>query len=102
MDMRTAFIIGIAAVLFTLYYLEKEMEKRQIFWLYAGLGVTLGIISVYTVAKQMPNFDYYITFAVLSVLIAILYYDEPEEETKLPDKEKEKKKKPKKRKRKGR
>lgn len=98
MEMRTAFIIGIAAVLFTLYYLEKEMEKRQIFWLYAGLGVALGITSVYMVAKQSPNFDYYLTFAVLSVLIAILYYDEPEEEAKLPDKEK----KPKKRKRKGR
>jgi peptidoglycan/LPS O-acetylase OafA/YrhL len=98
MEMRTAFIIGIAAVLFTLYYLEKEMEKRQIFWLYAGLGVALGITSVYMVAKQSPNFDYYLTFAVLSVLIAILYYDEPEEEAKLPDKEK----KPKKRKHKGR
>jgi len=98
MEMRTAFIIGIAAVLFTLYYLEKEMEKRQIFWLYAGLGVALGITSVYMVTKQSPNFDYYLTFAVLSVLIAILYYDEPEEEAKLPDKEK----KPKKRKHKGR
>ena len=98
MEMRTAFIIGIAAVLFTLYYLEKEMEKRQIFWLYAGLGVALGITSVYMVAKQSPNFDYYLTFAVLSVLIAILYYDEPEEDAKLPDKEK----KPKKRKHKGR
>ncbi len=102
MDMRTAFIVGIAAVLFTLYYLEKEMEKRQIFWLYAGLGVALGIMSVYTVANQSPNFDYYITFAVLSVLIAILYYDEPEEEAEPPDEEKEEKRKKKKKKRKGR
>lgn len=95
MEMRTAFIIGMAVLLFTMYYLEREMEKRQIFWLYAAIGIALGVISVYTVAKQQPNFDYYITFAVLSVLIAILYYDEPEEEaeTKPPAKEKKKKRK---------
>lgn len=98
MEMRTAFIISIAVVLFTMYYLEKEMEKRQIFWLYAGVGVALGAISVNAVAKDQPNFDVYITFAVLSILIAILYYDEEEEVAKPP----EKKKKPKKKKRKGR
>ncbi len=98
MEMRTTFIIGIAVLLFTLYFLEREMKKRQIFWLYASLGVVLGAISVYTVAKQQQNFDYYITFAVLFVLIAILYYDEEEEE--LPDKEEEEEK-PKKKKRKG-
>ncbi|MEE8403731.1 MAG: hypothetical protein V3R93_08260 [Candidatus Hydrothermarchaeaceae archaeon] len=95
MEMRTAFIIGIAVLLFTLYYLERAMEKRHIFWLYAAIGIALGSISVYTVAKQQPNFDYYITFAVLSVLIAILYYDEPEEEgeTKHPGEKKKKKRK---------
>ncbi len=94
MEMRTAFIIGIAVLLFTLYYLERVMEKRQIFWLYASIGIALGIISVYTVAKQQQNFDYYITFAALSVLLAILYYDEPEEEaeTKPPGKKKKKRK----------
>lgn len=102
MEMRTTFIIGIAVLLFTLYFLEREMKKRQIFWLYASLGVVLGAISVYTVAKQQQNFDYYITFAVLFVLIAILYYDEEEEEEEeeLPDKEEEEVK-PKKKKRKG-
>ncbi|MEE9564369.1 MAG: hypothetical protein V3V63_01530 [Candidatus Hydrothermarchaeaceae archaeon] len=93
MDVRTTFIIGIAALLFTMYYLEKEMEKRQIFWLYAGIGIAMGIISVRTVVKDLPNFDYYITFAVLSILIAILYHDEPEEEAEPPKKEKKKKKK---------
>ncbi len=93
MDVRTTFIIGIAALLFTMYYLEKEMEKRQIFWLYAGIGIVMGIISVRTVVKDLPNFDYYITFAVLSILIAILYHDEPEEEAEPPKKEKKKKKK---------
>ncbi len=103
MEMRTTFIIGIVVLLFTLYYLEKVMQKRQIFWLYAGIGVALGFVSVYAVAKQQPNFDLYITFTVLSVLIAILYYDEEEEETKPSDREKEEKeeKKPKKKKRKG-
>ncbi len=93
MDVRTTFIIGIAALLFTMYYLEKEMEKRQIFWLYAGIGIAMGIISVRAVVKDLPNFDYYITFAVLSILIAILYHDEPEEEAEPPKKEKKKKKK---------
>jgi uncharacterized membrane protein YfcA len=103
MEMRTAFIVGIAVLLFTMYYLEKEMEKRQIFWLYAMLGLALGLISVRAVAKYQPNFDFYITFTVLFILIAILYFDEPEEEAEPPEKEKkEKKKKPKKKKSKGR
>ena len=105
MEMRTAFIIGIAVLLFTMYYLEKEMEKRQIFWLYTGLGIALGLISLRAVATRAPNFDLYITFTVLSILIAILYFEEGEEE-KPPEKTKKnqtkKKKKPKKRKSKGR
>ena len=102
MEMRTAFVIGIAILLFTMYYLEREMEKKQIFWLYAGLGLVLGIISVRAVAQQSHNFDTYLTFAVLSILIAILYFDEGDEKAP-PQKEKEtKKKKPKKKKRKGR
>ena len=98
MEMRTAFIIGIAVLLFTMYYLEREMEKKQIFWLYAGIGVALGIISVRAVAQQSHNFDFYLTFTVLSVLIAILYFDEEEEAPP----QKEKKKKPKKKKSKRR
>ncbi len=103
MEMQTAFIIGIAVLLFTMYYLEREMEKKQIFWLYAGLGVALGIISVRAVAQRSPNFDFYLTFTVLSVLIAILYFDEGDEEARPPaEGKKEKKKKPKKKKSKGR
>jgi uncharacterized membrane protein YfcA len=101
METRTAFIIGIAVILFTMYYLEKEMEKRQIFWLYAGLGVVFGIISLRTVAKELPDFDFYITFTVLFILIAILYFDEPEE-LEPPEKEKKEKKKKKKLKKKKR
>jgi uncharacterized membrane protein len=101
MEMQIAFIIGIVVLLFTMYYLENEMENKQIFWLYAGLGVVLGIISVFAVAKQSPDFNLYLTFTVLSVLIAILYFDEPEEEAP-PQKNKKKKKKPKKKKSKGR
>ena len=100
MDMRTAFIIGIAILLFTMYYLEREMERKQIFWLYAGLGVVLGIISVRTVATSGQNFDFYLTFTVLSILIAILYFDEGEEEAVPPKKETEEKKKKKKSKKK--
>lgn len=104
MEMRWAFIIGIAILLFTMYYLEREMEKKQIFWLYAGLGVVLGIISVRAVAQRSHNFDLYLTFTVLSILIAILYFDEGAKVAP-PVKEKKgkrKEKKPKKKKRKGR
>jgi predicted tellurium resistance membrane protein TerC len=104
MEMRIAFIIGIAVLLFTMYYLENEMEKKQIFWLFAGLAVVLGIISVGAVAQQAHNFDNtYLILTVLSVLIAILYFDEPEEEAPpQKNKKKKKKKKPKKKKSKGR
>ncbi len=101
MEMRTAFVIGIAILLFTMYYLEREMEKEQIFWLYAGLGLVLGIISVRAVAQRSHNFDTYLTFAVLSILIAILYFDEDEEKAP-PQKDKKTKKKKPKKKRKGR
>jgi Ca2+/Na+ antiporter len=75
MDVRTTFLIGIAIIIVTMYYLEKEMEKEQIFWLYSGLGVLFGIASLYTVIKEIPSYDYYITFAVLFIVVAILYYD---------------------------
>jgi predicted tellurium resistance membrane protein TerC len=102
MEMKWAFIIGIAILLFTMYYLEREMEKKQIFWLYAGLGVVLSIVSVRTVVQHAHNFDTYLTFAVLFILIAILYFDEGTEVAP-PQKDKEiKKKKPKKKKSKGR
>ena len=93
MEMRTAFIIGVAVLLFTMYYLEREMEKRQIFWLYAGTGVILGVISVRAVAQSSPSFDVYLTFTVLSVLIAILYFDDTEQVAESQAKEKKQKKK---------
>ena len=82
MEVKLALGAGIVIFLFTMYYLEKQMEKEQIFWLFAGLGVIFGIVSVYTVAKDIPTYDYYITFSVLFVLIAILYHGEPEEKVK--------------------
>ncbi len=79
MEVKLALGAGIVILLFTMYYLEKQMEREQIFWLFAGLGVIFGIISVYTVAKDMPTYDYYLTFSVLFVLIAILYYETEKE-----------------------
>ncbi|MBI5254087.1 MAG: hypothetical protein HY930_06830 [Euryarchaeota archaeon] len=79
MEVKLALGAGIVIILFTMYYLEKQMEREQIFWLFAGLGVVFGLVSVYTVAKNLPTYDYYITFSVLFVLIAILYYGEETE-----------------------
>ena len=72
------FGVGVALLIFAMYYLEKELSREEVFWLFSGLGVLFGIISVYTVAKNRPNFEYYIAMAVLFVLIAVLYFEEEE------------------------
>jgi uncharacterized membrane protein len=93
MDARTTFLVAMGIVLVTVYYLEREMKKEQIFWLYAGLGIAFGLASVYTVSKDIPSYPYYITFAVIFILISVFYYEyEPE---KLPKKEKKVKIRPK-------
>jgi uncharacterized membrane protein YfhO len=91
MDVRQTFIIGVAVVLFTVFYLEKELTREQIYWLFSGLGVLLGIAAVYISYTKLPvtdgaeyaaelkKFQYYITFAVVSVLMAIFYYPGREE-----------------------
>lgn len=76
MDIRWVFFLSVAVVLFTLYYLEREMEREQIFWMYAILGLVFGLTSVYTVAKNIPSYDYFLIFTGLFLLIAILYYEE--------------------------
>lgn len=75
MDLRLALAIGVGLLLFTTYYLEKRFSREQIFWGFAGAGVALGALSVYTVAKRIQAYDYFITLAVIAVLIAILYYE---------------------------
>ena len=79
MDVQQTFIAGTLIVLFTVLYLEKEITRDQIFWLYSGLAVMAGAITVNAVVKDLPNFDYYITFAVLFVLMAALYFPGKEE-----------------------
>lgn len=76
MDIKLALGIGVGLLLFTTYYLEKQVSREQIFWGFAGAGVAFGLLSVYTVAKRIPSYDYFITFAVLFILIAILYFEE--------------------------
>lgn len=70
------FGIGVALIVFAMYFLEKELKREEVFWLFSGLGVLFGVISVYTVAGNKPNFEYYIAMAVLFVLIAVLYFEE--------------------------
>ncbi len=70
------FGVGVALVIFAVYYLERELGKTEIFWLFSGLGVLFGGISVYTVVKNQPNFEYFIAMAVLFVLIAMLYFED--------------------------
>jgi len=93
LEVKLALAIGVGLLLFTAYYLEKQVPREQIFWGYAGLGVAAGIASVYTVAKRIPSYDYFITFAVLFILIAILYFEDGEAaEAELKKKPKTKKK----------
>lgn len=99
-----AVVLAIVLILFNMYYLEDEIGKEGVYWIYSILGVVFGVISVFAVAKDSPNERSYITLAVLCVLLAILNYGEEEDEEPLDVEEpkKKKRKKPgKKRKNKG-
>lgn len=101
---RMAVVLAIVLILFNMYYLEDEIGKEGVYWIYSILGVVFGVISVFAVAKDSPNERSYITLAVLCVLLAILNYGEEEDEEPLDVEEpkKKKRKKPgKKRKNKG-
>lgn len=80
MDVKIALALGVGLLLFTTYYLEKQVPREKIFWGFAGAGVALGVFSVYAVAKRLPSYDNYITLAVISILIAILYFEDEHEE----------------------
>ncbi len=103
---RMAVGLAILLILFNMYYLEDEIGKEGVYWIYSILGVVFGVISVFAVAKDSPNERSYITLAVLCVLLAILNYGEEEEEEPLeveePKKKKRKKRSGKKRRSKGR
>jgi len=73
------FGLGVALVIFAMYYLERELKRDEVFWVFSGLGVLFGIISVYMVAGNRPNFEYFIAMAVLFVLVAMLYFNEEAE-----------------------
>jgi hypothetical protein len=75
MDVRTTFVISLGIILFTMYYLEKEMEREQIYWLFTGLSVLTGAGTVYLVAKKSGSYDLFITLTVLCIIIAILYHE---------------------------
>jgi len=79
LDIRIALALGVGLLLLTTYYLEKQFPREKIFWGYAGAGVVLGLLSVYAVAKRLPSYDYFITLAVIAILIAILYFEEEKE-----------------------
>ncbi len=103
---RMAVVLAIVLILFNMYYLEDEIGKEGVYWIYSILGVVFGVISVFAVAKDSPNERSYITLAVLCVLLAILNYGEEEDEEPLdveePKKKKRKKRSKKKRRSKGR
>jgi len=90
MDVRTSFIIAMGILLFTMYYLEKEMERDQIYLLFAGLSAITGAGTAYMVHKRSDFYEFSMILTVTFVLIAILYHEDEEPEIK----EQVKKKKP--------
>ncbi len=90
MDVRTSFIIAMGILLFTMYYLEKEMERDQIYLLFAGLSAITGIGTAYMVHTRSQFYETAMILTVTFVLIAILYHEDAEAEIK----EQVKKKKP--------
>lgn len=84
-DVRTIFLLGVGIYLFTHYYLEKEYEKKEIYWLYSLTALVLAMLSAYTVVSDHSLRQYYIPLTVLSITMAILYY--PSEEDKSDEEE---------------
>jgi len=76
MDVRFVFVAGALVVLFTYYYLEKEISRREIFWLYSGLAILMGIVSLYYTATDKANWEYYIAMGAIFVLMASMYLRE--------------------------
>ncbi len=79
-DVRITFVIAIGILLFTIYYLEREMKRDDIYWLFAGLSVITALATTYLVAKKSDLYQAFITFTVVFILIAILYHDSGEGE----------------------
>ncbi|MEE9595087.1 MAG: hypothetical protein V3V92_06780 [Candidatus Hydrothermarchaeales archaeon] len=82
MDVRTSFVIAMGILLFTMYYLEREMEREQIYMLFAGLSVVTGLSTVYMVAKRSGSYDFFMILTVVFVIVAILYQEDDEGEQK--------------------
>ncbi|RMF90198.1 MAG: hypothetical protein D6733_04450 [Methanobacteriota archaeon] len=80
LNVRLITLIGVLLFLFTAYYLEKQYEKGEIFWIYSLLSALFGVFSAYTVVAEHPSKQYFIPLTVVTVVMAILYYqaDEPE------------------------
>lgn len=78
MDLMFALIAGFLVVVFTFYYLEKEISKSEIFWLYSGLAILMGFISLYNVIYSRQSFEYYILMGVFFIFMASLYFEEGE------------------------
>ena len=72
---RLMILIGVAAILATRYYLEKEYDKETIFWMYSILTLVLGLFSAYTVITDHSARAMYIPLTVISTVIAIIYYE---------------------------
>ncbi len=82
MDVRTSFVIALGILLFTMYYLEKEIEREQIYMLFAGLSAVTGLSTAYMVAKRSGSYDFFMILTVVFIIIAILYQEDEEGEQK--------------------
>lgn len=74
LDVRQTFLIGIAVLLFSKYYLEKQYSEAEIYWIYAILSLILGLMSAFTVITDHPSRGNFIPLTALSITLAIIYY----------------------------
>jgi hypothetical protein len=79
LDARFIFIEGIVLLLFTYFYLEKHLNKEEIFWLFSALSVVLGLFSAYTVITNHPSRENYIPLTVIAIVLSIIYYQTDEQ-----------------------
>jgi len=67
---------GVGMLLLTIYYLEKQYSKGEIFLFYAAGSLILSAAAAYTSATDHESRINFISFAVIFIVISIYYYGE--------------------------
>lgn len=70
---------GIGMLLLTIYYLENQYSKKDIFLFYAVGSLVLSAAAAYTSAVDHESRLDFIFFAVIFIVISVYYYEKKAE-----------------------